>query len=69
MERRVSMSVTVSPETARYINSLVDKENGRNRSVVVDLLVDVLRGSFLDEMILDHYHNVFQKYDGRTTHR
>jgi methyl coenzyme M reductase subunit C len=67
MRKRKKVSLTLAPETAEYIDRLVDKENGRNKGIVVDLLVDVLRGNFIDQMIIDHYHNVFKKYDGRTT--
>jgi len=65
MRKRKHVNYTIAPETDEFINSLVDSGNGRNKGVVIDLLVDVIRGNVTTDMIEYHYYNVFEKLDGR----
>jgi hypothetical protein len=66
MMRRNSINITIAPNSFDYLEEIKNKI-GSNRSEVVDLFCDMIRGNFTDEMIRFHYQKIYraEKYDAR----
>ena len=57
--------ITVSEDKIDYVDKMSRALIGTNRSIIFDLLVDVVMGNFADDMVKQHYLNAFSRQDGR----
>lgn len=66
--RKKVLNSTIGEESYQFIENVMEETNS-SRSAAVDLIIDAASGNLGMHMIVHHYHNGYDRKDGRKKER